>query len=179
MVVPSLGSFVPGWVLLVSKVHYTRIADLPVAWIEELERLKGEIGQALLAAFGPYVCFEHGPLAGVSQAGCCVDHVHLHMVPASVNLNKILQLHFTPYPLHSLKDLRGPTFQLQAYLAFEDTRGVLTAYLVGPIPSQFMRQLLAAEIGLLDRYDWRQYPGSEEVLQTITRLQANLKSVAK
>jgi len=113
VVVPSLGSFVPGWLLLVSKLHFRRIAELRLQLIEELENLKAKVGQELRSAFGPYVCFEHGPVGGVSAAGCCVEHLHLHMVPVSVDLNSRLILNFKPHRIQGFKDLLAPTFRSQ------------------------------------------------------------------
>src|SRR5437868_12927089 len=59
-VLPTLGHFVKGYLLLVPKVHYCTLADMPPDAIREVEDLKKSLLQRLGPRYGPYILFEHG-----------------------------------------------------------------------------------------------------------------------
>src|ERR1700721_2859884 len=86
-VIPSLGSLVEGWVMIVPKEFYISFGAIANSAIyNELDDLIQNLGQVIKMEFGDFVIFEHGPVVRKSLIGCSVDYAHLHFVPARVNL---------------------------------------------------------------------------------------------
>src|SRR5262249_38676442 len=77
-VLPSLGSLVPGWLLVVPRVEALTIRDLPAHERAELLSLARAMAGAGMG-IQPYV-FEHGPSKASTSMGCGVDQAHLHTV---------------------------------------------------------------------------------------------------
>jgi diadenosine tetraphosphate (Ap4A) HIT family hydrolase len=48
---------------------------------EELAGVKRRIGKVVRATYGRSTAFEHGAASFSKNAGCCIDHAHLHIVP--------------------------------------------------------------------------------------------------
>ncbi len=69
--VPTLGHFVPGWLLIIPRKHYICVGSLSVQLRDELKELKIEAERLLSSIYGPIVKFEHGP-STKSTAGICV-----------------------------------------------------------------------------------------------------------
>jgi diadenosine tetraphosphate (Ap4A) HIT family hydrolase len=89
VVLPSLGSLVPGWVLVIPKQHYLCIGALPQSLFPEFQRVKKEIVKLIASQFGDPCLFEHGPSSPGLKVGCSVDHAHLHVVPFSGDLARL------------------------------------------------------------------------------------------
>src|SRR4051812_5373863 len=76
--VPSIGSIVPGWMLIVPRAHVLRASDLSVASRDELADFVAHVRRNLTERFGPTSIFEHGPARPGCTSGCTVDHAHVH-----------------------------------------------------------------------------------------------------
>jgi len=74
---PTLGHFVKGYLLLVPKSHCCTLADAPHEAIREVEEIKRKLITHLGVQYGPYVFFEHGAQTPAS-GGCGIYHAHLH-----------------------------------------------------------------------------------------------------
>jgi len=62
VVMPPLGEFMEGGLLLLSRKHLLSFAHLPAPLFEHLERLMQAIGRVLLRRYGvDPLFFEHGP----------------------------------------------------------------------------------------------------------------------
>ena len=75
LVVPSLGSIVPGWLLIVPKVDVARFSELPRQSLEKLETLLETLKAETENTFGRAYLFEHGGHVG-SKLSCGVDQAH-------------------------------------------------------------------------------------------------------
>ena len=85
VVLPSLGSLLEGWLLLVPREHYVSMGALPVAIAPEMEEMKAQLGEQVRSRFGEVCVFEHGPAFASRKVGCSVDHAHLHIVHAFIS----------------------------------------------------------------------------------------------
>src|SRR5437588_10868320 len=54
-VIPTLGHFVKGYLLIVPKLHFCALADMPLDLIQELEELKATLIKRLSPIYGSYV----------------------------------------------------------------------------------------------------------------------------
>jgi len=172
-VVPTLGQLVEGHLLIVPTEHSCALADLPDDQIQELENLSQDLRGVLRSTYGQCVFFEHG-IRTLGSGGCGIDHAHLHAVPlAAEGVLPVLKDRFGGCGLQSLKEIRRAVPQDSSYLFFEDSSQRRHAFAVEHLPSQYLRKLIAQEIGKAD-WDWRQCGYEPELISTIERLSPTL-----
>jgi len=187
-VVPTIGQIgIEGYVLICSKNHCPGLGDIPPSQHEELENLLLLTRSVISSAYQKeVVVFEHGPRTACQMGGGCVDHAHLHVVPAPVDLMGTL------LPLLQMRLGLGHFFRVERTEGFHRIREVLhgrkTSYLLCeeadrqryvvemnfPIPSQFLRQIIASELGSPE-WDWRRFPHDESFARTIERLKGKFQ----
>ncbi len=168
--IPSLGSLVPGWTLLVPRTHVLNSSNH--YGNQELSVWRAGVAQLLGKTFDRRVrMFEHGAVNSRSPTGCGVDHAHLHLVPLDVDIRE------------TFKEL-GPTLNWETveskfvasytnrreYLLYCDDATALNpvccvAILRRPT-SQFFRRAVASAIGKPSAYDYRHHPELHNVLET-------------
>src|SRR5262245_46919637 len=85
IVMPPLGQFMEGGLLLLTRAHIPSFAHLPPESFPRLEQLLQAIQKVFVARWGvsPLI-FEHGSAADETKGRCCVDHAHLNIFPAKV-----------------------------------------------------------------------------------------------
>lgn len=175
VVVPTLGAFVEGWVLIVSKRHVPAMGALMLDELQELSRLMTEVRATMKSTYGSAAVFEHGPVCGGTPFGCGVDHAHLHVVPVHTRLVPLIEKQLGQAP--QWRSMRGPEDLHEMHSA-----GVSYLYVVEngqdggwasgilDAPSQFMRRVLANQLGIPNLYDYRKYPFRDTVISTVRRL---------
>jgi ATP adenylyltransferase len=170
VVMPPLGEFMEGGLLLLTREHILSLAHLPAAQFEHLERLLQAIRRALVQCWGvaPLV-FEHGPAPGRGKGGCCVDHAHLNIFPAPVQVHPHLEgrMNLSLCSLSQMAKLRRAEF---GYLFVQENDGVRRAYDGRDVPTQLVRRIITSQLGLPDRWHWRDYLGREELFATYNAL---------
>lgn len=175
IVFPPLGPVMEGHVLISPKEHTLSVATLPAALLAEFENVQNKAKIVMKDIYGhPPIFFEHGPAAFSSAGGCCVDHAHLHAVPAMVDLLQDLQEKFTVHAIGSYKALQDwQVATKRPYLLYENKQG--ERYIVDIpdiIQSQYLRRLLANKMGCPDRQDWRANYNLEEMATTAKKWKA-------
>ncbi len=172
-VIPSLGSLVPGWLLVVPK---RRVLNCGMLTGEEQSELK-ELIQKLLEAqqrfTGRVFAFEHGPTYVGSLTGCGVDQAHIHLVPLEFDLVKAATA--TPGVIWDTSSydniVDGVNGLGEEYVAIYDSqRG---PGIVGrPIgqTSQWVRRVIAAELGHANDWDYRKAPQRNIIAMTVEAL---------
>jgi len=174
VLVPPLGQFMEGGLLLLARKHIPSFACLNKQLYEHLERLVEAICATLAKHYGvrPLV-FEHGPASDWSKGGCCVDHAHFNIFPARVRLHPHLaeRMHFKIDALSELPRLRAAEF---GYLFIQENDGSRHVYDARDVPSQLVRRIITAGIGRPERGDWRDYLGHEELIATYKALHGKI-----
>src|SRR5258708_7514064 len=84
-VIPSLGSLLDRWLLVVPEAHVLSLSDLDPAEGILLRGVVEEIVQRFVDS-QHVVWFEHGATTSGHPVGCGVDHAHLHVVETQVDL---------------------------------------------------------------------------------------------
>lgn len=178
-VVPSLGQIVEGYLLVLPKRHFRALGDMPGLLLNELVELCSFVGNDLEALYGTPIFFEHGTRAeGVG--GCGIYHAHLHVVPLSnvADPINVLKKGFHHTELASLCEIEELSADLPTYLFFRDSGARLYLFDTGPLPSQYMRKLLADAIGGQE-WNWRNAGREDRLLATIERLAPRFKLADK
>ena len=174
VVMPPLGQFIPGGLLLLTRAHLRSMADLLPEHYPHLERLLAMIREALIERWGvaPLV-FEHGPAPERGKGVCCVDHAHLNIFPAAVGLHAHLKarMHRVVSSLAELPRLRQAEF---GYLLVQENDGTRRAYDGQHVPTQLVRRIITTGLGMPERWHWRDYLGREELVATFHALRGRI-----
>ncbi|HTU33069.1 MAG TPA: hypothetical protein VMF66_04635 [Candidatus Acidoferrum sp.] len=120
--------------------------------------------------YGRFIVFEHGTrFEGVG--GCGIYHAHLHVVPigAIPDPVTILKSKFPFQEFDSLEELGPRSRDLPTYLFYRDLEGRLYLFDTGPLPSQYMRKILADALHE-ENWDWRTARREDRLLATTERL---------
>jgi ATP adenylyltransferase len=159
---PTLGHFIEGYCLIISKDHYRTIAEIPREMMSDLVSFSDTVKRTIEEKYGPnIVSFEHGAVCPTERMGSCIDHAHLHVVPLPTN--EIPRLRpIDGQDLSSIEEIHSMT-QGRPYLYFEADNCMTVS--IGPqrLPSQYMRRVIAAAVGLDDKWDWRKNPYREKI----------------
>jgi len=179
VVIPSLGQIVEGYLLVVPINHFTALGDLSDTLLQEFAATCERVGRTLKSQYGPYIFFEHGTRSE-GMGGCGIYHAHLHAVPLAEVSDPIetLKKRFPYMELSDLSEISKRGAELSSYLFYQDSHGRLYLFDSGPLPSQFMRKLLADSLGTRD-WDWRIAGTEERLLSTVRRLSEHLKSTTE
>jgi len=179
LALPSLGSIVEGWMLLVPKKHYLSIGAMPVDLVHEMMDFKAYVAAQLMRKYGTLCAFEHGPSSLERQVGCGVDHAHIHIVPVGFDLILAAQ----PYLPKDIRWTHGDLYECRSafargddYLYVEQPIGKGHIAVHAKFGSQIFRKAIASQLGVPGRYNWREYPNHEKISQTIENIKADCPS---
>jgi len=170
-VMPTKGSIMPGWVLVVPKFPTPRMADVPEAMRGELADLVGRICGRLENEFGTTFSFEHGGLKS-SIVSCGIDQAHLHIVPLGFDLLEAAQSESPPEWINVGCDrLPQPNLSDEEYWFVSSGKDSLSKTIDRPC-SQFFRRIIARKAGKPDLWDYRK----EDFIQNV---EITLKAMGK
>jgi ATP adenylyltransferase len=169
--VPSVGSLIPGWLLVMPKEHVLSFGAVSADKLALLTAEVHRIAERWQSLFGPLTWFEHGPAKTRSSVGCGIDHAHMHLLPAGHLdlLNGAREL----FPALAFGEVAGPEAAADAvalgnpylYLRTDDGRSWLTAS--RDIPSQAFRRVVAHQQKRPDEYDWKAFPRDDTLEATL------------
>lgn len=154
VVFPMVGPLVPGYLLVLPKRHVESISMLTEHELEELYVVKNEIQCIFVKYFGESIVYEHGALTSTLRGGCCSDHAHLHIVAIDVDVSDTLRKNFEVRYLSDLRHISEQLEQHSPYLYYEDKKGQCLIMNVGIVESQYIRKLLASQIGDVEHVFW-------------------------
>jgi diadenosine tetraphosphate (Ap4A) HIT family hydrolase len=162
--VPSLGSFMPGYLLAVPVAHVT--ASCRISW-DTKERFASfvyELVSRLTSLYRrPVTIYEHGACLSVQGSqSACVNHAHVHLVPGNFDLT-------TEAPSQVYKhDSLGEFLKIEEsnpYLMLQDPGGPLLSFNDKPT-SQFFRRIIAKRLGIPDHWDYAASPFFDNIKRT-------------
>ncbi len=175
IVMPPLGEFMQGGLLVLSREHILSMAYLRPERFDRLEKLVCVIADALARHWGtrPLV-FEHGPAVDFGKGVCCVDHAHLNIFPAKLHVHPHLseRCHERLTSLADLARWRSAEF---GYLFVQENDGIRRVYDGHNVPTQLVRRIITTELKMPERWHWRDYPGCAELLATYNALKGQLR----
>lgn len=175
LALPSLGSIVEGWMLIVPKDHFVSMGALPPKLSEEMESLKSRVTTYLTSIYGDICAFEHGPSRIGRQVGCGVDHAHLHVVPVDFDLISASTPFLPPdvqWKDGDIGDCCAAFEQGHDYLYVEQPVGRGRIAVHDGFGSQIFRKAIAAQAGFPEHFNWRDHPKFENIARTIEACRA-------
>ncbi|MEO9827644.1 MAG: HIT domain-containing protein [Paracoccaceae bacterium] len=171
-VLPTKGSLVPGWLLIVPKFPTPRMADVPQNMSNELNDLLGRLTAKLENEFGTAYTFEHGGLKG-SRVSCGVDQAHLHVAPLKFDLVNAAQSESPNGWFPVDPDRLLPTKAAGGEYWFASDGDSAICKMIDRPQSQFFRKIIAKESGNEELWDYREEDFIENVALTIDAMGAN------
>ncbi|MCX6155939.1 MAG: hypothetical protein NT007_17465 [Candidatus Kapabacteria bacterium] len=174
IVIPSLGSLVEGWLLIVPRHEYLSLLCINNdSLLNELVELSNFVGELMVKEFGCVTMFEHGATHPNSTIGCGVDFAHLHLVPINFDLlqgvEKFFNLSYEWRKVSGLKDAIGTLEKGLEYLFQKDNLGNSVITQSENIQSQLFRKVIAYYLETPEKYDWKKFYEMDNVSKTISR----------
>jgi len=172
-VIPSLGSLVPGWLMVVPRTHVICAGALSLDLVHEMQQLSSQVVAHLERSFGQVCIFEHGPSTWRKSTGCSVDHAHLHIVPVGFDLAAAAQP-FMPsnsdWQYGDWGSCREAYLQGLDYLYIEQPVGLGRISTNTEFPSQVFRKAIAQQLGIIEQFSWRDFPKFDVAARTVEAL---------
>jgi diadenosine tetraphosphate (Ap4A) HIT family hydrolase len=174
VVIPSLGSLVSGWLLIVPKRFSLNLSLLKKSELEELDNLATNCERTIKEKYGTNVVrFEHGPSIAKSKVGCGVDYAHLHLVPINfdliIGLQQLLHIDYYWTEINSLVSLSDINFGAN-YLYYRNIANQHFITVQENIPSQLFRRVIASYLHAPETFDWKLFPQIDKIEDTINNL---------
>jgi ATP adenylyltransferase len=173
VVIPSLGSLVPGWVLVVPRRHFLCMGALPQDLVAEMDSIKVRAVSTVSAEYGSVCVFEHGPSGANHQVGCGVDHAHTHIVPVDFDLAGAAEA-FMPGDVRwhenaAWGDCRKAFLDQSDYLYLEQANRPSLIATHDNFGNQVFRRAIAAQMGIPQQFNWREHPRIDVIGDTVRR----------
>lgn len=169
--VPSIGSFVEGYLLIIPKKHFLSFLSIPFNYTKELFSIFDCLNDYYLNFYNSkFIVFEHGSSNQDNTGGMSVFHAHLHVVPYDLSFFSIVRdyqfMKFNSFL--AVKNAYCSRTEQNPYLFFKDTNGDYYYSENKNIPSQFFRKRMCNSLGLINMGDWKEYPFIENIEKTIS-----------
>lgn len=182
VVMPTLGCFVNGYLLIVSKEHIPSISFCSDIMLDELEFLIQDIRKINCKLYhSDSVLFEHGMVSVEERGGCCVDHAHVHILPFNEEIDaEICKNAAEKVEIEMLTNVKQLVEKAcRSYLLYENKAGKRVIIFSDYIPSQYMRQIISKKIGKEKEWDWREHFFLVNILQTIKELKPSFDQLPR
>ena len=176
--IPGLGSFIEGYSLIVSKSHALNTGCFPSKIIKELENLILKVKETLKDIYKKHsVVFEHGSMGNQNHAGSCIDHHHIHIFPIEISeVPPVLTKNFVNHSsIDSMNRLKYFNREKIPYIYYMSNSGCHYVFEAPILPRQYVRQILAAECGQPQNWDWREKPFLENIYSYVREIRRRKK----
>jgi diadenosine tetraphosphate (Ap4A) HIT family hydrolase len=162
--IPSVGSFMPGYLLVVPIAHVTATCRMPLDVKAKFAAFTYNLSSRLSSLYGaPITMFEHGACVSSRLArSACITHAHLHLVPGKYDL--VSELPGRAENHGSLEEFLEHERD-DPYLMAQDPGGLIVSFEDRPAP-QFFRRVIADRLGIPSRWDYALFPFFDNVRRT-------------
>lgn len=177
---PSLGALTPGHVIVCPRRHARSWAACPPDVFKDGQRLLAELQQAL-GRLGPVHAFEHGNGEWSSRVACSVEHAHIHLVPADVDLADALQPLGAWKPLCPGREALRQATRGAEYLVYRAPDGETRVSIAGvdqAISSQLMRRVFSSALGRPSEWNWRTHLALDRVAATFDAVEPRMLALS-
>jgi diadenosine tetraphosphate (Ap4A) HIT family hydrolase len=154
--IPDINPLVPGHSLLITKKHLNSFAQLPNSWLCEFTEIQRAGTSYVEQMFGSPMQFEHGSKSDSARSGVCIQHAHIHLIPATAPVEQWMEEYGDLDEIDVIFPQLASLVTSQDYLCYQnqDGRGYLLHTLELPVPCQFIRRQLAMYLSL-PAWNWK------------------------
>jgi hypothetical protein len=173
--VASLGQIVDGYAVVFGKEDRISLRMLEKDNRGRFLRFVRAARQRVEQRFGPTVIFEHGASCAGTNVSCGVNRMHVHIVPYTGRpLKREIEKRFRckasiPTIEQMLETLTSWETDVP-YFWIEDSSGVFLFAYGEKRESQVVRRVIAQQVGMDDRWNWREYPTQGEAEWVASRV---------
>lgn len=164
-VLPGVGSFVEGYLLIVSKRHILAMAELNKKEKQEYLEIIKKYRNVFFEKYQQYpIIFEHGSPIREEHGANSIAHAHTHIMNHHYKEEEdlIRDLKFVPMEKLEIDKKKN-------YIFYLSPTGIpYITYNFGKM-KQVMRFYIAKDLKMEDKYNWRQYPFMDNLIKTIER----------
>ena len=171
-ILPTLGSLVDGYILIVTKRHINSMSELNENELIEYKNIIEKYKNLFKKIYNKTpIVFEHGtPNQNSEMKANSVTHAHTHIVNINFsNENEILEK-YNFKKINDFKEINKNT----NYIKYISNNKIYITYNF-PSVSQLMRILIAEELNYKDKFDWKKERFDENIISTIERIKGELK----
>lgn len=170
---PSASPLSSPHILIFPERHVSRLSDLAIDSISDLQEL---VSRKILGEKGIFqsstMVFEHG-VGRDHGVACGIDHAHLHIIAidelSGSRVHDRVLRDYPPDARGTLEELLGFHSGEGSYLLYGSNAVRLNICRSASIPSQYMRRIVADELGL-ESWDWRTLSGQDAFKATADSL---------
>jgi diadenosine tetraphosphate (Ap4A) HIT family hydrolase len=175
----DLGSLTAGYLLVIPKRHVLSSAQLSKSELLEFLKLHDTLKNVLHDTYRTIpIMYEHGSDAnGQGKFSNSIVHAHPHIVPINFSNernNKIL-VEREMESINIERDLRK--YSEQSYLLYVDERDNAFISTKPDMPRQYPRKMVAEQLGIDNRWNWRENTYDDLIEQTIKDLDRPLRKL--
>lgn len=171
-ILPTLGSLVDGYVLIVTKRHINSMSELNDNELEEYKTIIAKYQKLFNKIYNKTpIVFEHGtPNQNSKMKANSVTHAHTHIVNINFKNEKEILEKYNFKEINNLKEIETN----KNYIKYIYNNKIYITYNF-PSVSQLMRILIAEELNYKDKFDWKKERFDENIISTIERIKGELK----
>jgi len=178
VLLPTIGCFTPGYCLFMPLDHIDAAADAPQSELTRIGTTIEDMRASISGMFGPVIIAEHGPRGCELGAGCC-SHAHMHLIPVPDVDAVAAAYRATGGPGRCLEDLAELSAVVDGpYLYLSPRSGEHLLWPSARFSRQYVRRVCAAQHGVEDQFDWRDFPFRRNQALTVAVLRPVVRSTA-
>ena len=166
-VIPSVGSLVDGYLIIVTKRHINSLSELDEKTKREYENLIFRIINIFEKIYGKTpILFEHGtPNLQSSMSANSIIHAHSHIVNFEFKNEEEIIKKYNFMPVKNFTKVKK-----ENYIYFQNGDDKKYVSYQFDSVSQLMRILIANEINKENQYNWREFDFKENIVSMLTKL---------
>ncbi|MFB6265583.1 MAG: hypothetical protein ABEI07_00690 [Candidatus Nanohaloarchaea archaeon] len=171
-VMPALGQFVEGYLLLINRDHKECFAEVID---DDRKRVKDRVKEVLEDEYGSYCFFEHG------RVGSCLDrasnricyHAHIHALPVPQDFTGRVEEDFERIPVDDIREVSGLREEHPHYFYLETFNGRKSFFAVDRnVERQYMKKRACEAMGISEeKADYVNHPFREKMRKTAQKLE--------
>lgn len=166
VVLPTLGCFCKGYLLVLPKNHVLSMSDLSYDKLDELHKITNIISKYIWEKMNmKRNIFEHGTKNEYESTSTSIEHAHLHIVPFDGQVLRLLPKDCSFKRIKGFNDLK---FETNNYLYLNDINNNDYIVQAKNYLSQFFRRIVCEGIGMKHFWDWKEYPFVDNVETTLS-----------
>lgn len=171
-ILPTLGSLVDGYVLIVTKRHINSMSELSEKELNEYKNIIDKYQKLFNKIYNKTpIIFEHGtPNQESTMKASSVTHAHTHIVNINFKNEKEILEKYNFKEIKDFKEIKTNT----NYIKYINNNKIYITYNF-PSISQLMRILIAEELNFKDKFDWKKERFEDNIKSTIERIKGVLK----
>lgn len=167
IIMPAEGALVEGYLMLVSKKHIYSMAELNGIEKEEYLSIIEKYRNIFFKNYNKFpIIFEHSTSIK-NKSSSSVSHAHTHIVNHNFMNEQDIIDKLKLYKINKKFDLEKND---KPYIFYINQEGeFFITYDFKPV-SQLMRRYISKDLGIDNKYNWREYPFTENIIKTIEML---------